>query len=154
MQKILCPYLKPVFPKCGNASNTQKSYSLRLRWPLGLLNTSLDAKFRVQNFSCLLINQCLKVPGSTVSLNCGKCPNYNKRCIIQLTFSLYAWVVPYLMQHFDLKTLGYLICTTIHDLRDYIRYSQLFQCTKYINNLTLTALIVLTLEKHPVRYKP
>ena len=37
------PRLEPRFPKCGNAPNTQNSYSLTLGWPLGLHNTSLDA---------------------------------------------------------------------------------------------------------------
>ena len=50
------------------------------------------------------------------------------------------------MQHFDLRTLSYLLCTTIHDLRDNAHYSQLLQCTKYINSLTLTVLIVLSFE--------
>ena len=30
LQKILCSDLNPVFPKCGNAPNTQNSYSLTL----------------------------------------------------------------------------------------------------------------------------
>ena len=63
------PRFKPSFPKCENAPNTQNRYNLTLWRPLGLQNTSLDAKFRVQNFSFLLINQWLKVPGSTASLN-------------------------------------------------------------------------------------
>ena len=75
LQKVLCIELNPVFLKCGNAPNTQNRYSLTLWWLLGLQNTSLDAKFRVQNFSFLLINQYHKVPGSTVSLNWGNAPN-------------------------------------------------------------------------------
>ena len=51
------PRFKPSFPKCENAPNTQNRYNLTLWRPLGLQNTSLDAKFRVQNFSFLLINQ-------------------------------------------------------------------------------------------------
>ena len=30
LQKILSPDLHPIFPKCGNALNTQNSYSLTL----------------------------------------------------------------------------------------------------------------------------
>ena len=41
------PRLAPSFSKCGNAPNTQNSYMLTQWWPLGLLNTSLDAKFSV-----------------------------------------------------------------------------------------------------------
>ena len=48
---VECPDLHPVFLKCGNARNTQNSYSLTLWWPLELNNTSLDAKFSVKNFS-------------------------------------------------------------------------------------------------------
>ena len=50
-QKILSSDLHSDFLKCGNAPNTQNSYSLPLWWPLGLYNTSLDARFSVQNFS-------------------------------------------------------------------------------------------------------
>ena len=67
-----------VFLKCGNAPNTGNRYSLTLWQSLGLQNTSLDVKCRVQNFSLLLINQWLKVPGSTVSLNWGNAPNTPK----------------------------------------------------------------------------
>ena len=49
LQKILSPDLHPDFPKCGNAPNTQNSYSLTLQRPLGS-HISLDAKFSVQNF--------------------------------------------------------------------------------------------------------
>ena len=49
LQKILSPDLHPDFPKCGNAPNTQNSYSLTLKRPLGS-HISLDAKFSVQNF--------------------------------------------------------------------------------------------------------
>ena len=87
LHKILCPDLYPVFPKCGNAPNIQNSYSSTLWWHLGLHNTSLDAKFRVQNFSFLLINLWLKVPGSTISLNLYKYPQYTKK-IYNLTHSL------------------------------------------------------------------
>ena len=104
LQKLLYPDLNRVFPKCGDAPNTQNSYSFTLWLPLGLHNTSLDAKFRSQNFSFVLIKQWLKVPGSTVFLNWGKCSKYTKRCITQLTISLYASVAPYLMQDVDLKT--------------------------------------------------
>ena len=45
------------------------------------------------------------------------------------------------MQDLDLKTWSYLLCTTIHDLRDYTHYSQFPQCTKYIISVTLTLLI-------------
>ena len=45
------PRLAPRFSKMRKCPNTQKSYSLTLWWPLGLHNTSLDAKFSVQNFS-------------------------------------------------------------------------------------------------------
>ena len=51
LQKILLPDLQPVFRKCGNASNTQNSYSWTLWWPLDLHNTSLDARFSVKNFN-------------------------------------------------------------------------------------------------------
>ena len=51
LQQILSWDLYPDFPKCGNTPNTQNNYSLTLQWPLGLHNTSLDAKFSVQNFS-------------------------------------------------------------------------------------------------------
>ena len=34
LHKILSPGLNPVFPKCGNAPNTQNRYSLTLWWPL------------------------------------------------------------------------------------------------------------------------
>ena len=54
------------------------------------------------------------------------------------------------MQHLQLKTLGYVLFTTIHDLRDEAHYSQLFQCDKYINSLTVTLLIVFTFEKQLV----
>ena len=50
LQKILSQDLHPVLQKCGNAPNAQKSYSLKLWWPLGLHNTSLDVKLRAQNF--------------------------------------------------------------------------------------------------------
>ena len=50
-QKILSQGLHPVLPKCGNAPDIQNSYSLTLYWSLDLHNTSLDAKFSVQNFS-------------------------------------------------------------------------------------------------------
>ena len=61
-------------------TKTQNSYRLTLWWPLGLHNTSLDTKFRIQNSSFFLINQWLTIPGSTVSLNWGICPKYTKRC--------------------------------------------------------------------------
>ena len=51
LQKILSPDLHLISPKCGNAANNQSSYSFTLYWPLGLHNTSFDAKFSVQNFS-------------------------------------------------------------------------------------------------------
>ena len=54
------------------------------------------------------------------------------------------------MQHLQLKTLGYVLFTTIHDLGDEAHYSQLFQCAKYINSLTVTLLIVFTFEKQLV----
>ena len=57
------------------------------------------------------------------------------------------------MQHLDLKTLVYLLCTTIHDLKGQVHYSQLLQCTKYINSLTVTLLIAFSLEKHLVGQK-
>ena len=148
------PRLKPSFSKMWKClPNTKNSYSLIFWRPLSLQNTSLDAKFRVHNFGFWLINQRLNLPGSTISLNWGKCPRYTKICIIQLTVSLQALVGPYLMQNFDLKTLDYLLCTTIQDLRDYAHHFQLLQYTKYINSLTLSLPKVLTLEKHIVGYK-
>ena len=51
LKKALSPDLHPVFEKCGNAPNTQNNYRLTLWWPLGLHNTSMDAKFTWQNFS-------------------------------------------------------------------------------------------------------
>ena len=51
LQKILFPELQSIFPKSGNAPNTQNIYSVTLSKILGLHNTSLDALFRVQNFS-------------------------------------------------------------------------------------------------------
>ena len=51
LHKILPSDLNSIFPKCGNAHNTQNCYSLTLWWYLDLHNTSLDAKFSVQNFS-------------------------------------------------------------------------------------------------------
>ena len=36
LQKILSPDLHPIFTKCGNAPNTQNSYSLTMVWPLPL----------------------------------------------------------------------------------------------------------------------
>ena len=51
LQKIFSPDLHPDFPICGNAPDTQNSYSLTLWWALGLHNTSLYAKFSAQNFS-------------------------------------------------------------------------------------------------------
>ena len=53
------PRFKPSFSKMWECPppNTQNRYSLTMRWPLGLQNTSLDAEFRVQNFSFLLTNQ-------------------------------------------------------------------------------------------------
>ena len=133
--------------------NTKNSYSLTFWWPLSLQDTSLAAKFRVHNFGFLLINQRLNLPSSIVCLNWGKCPRYTKICIIQLTVSLQALVEPYSMQSFELETLGYLLCTTIQDLRDYAHYFRLLQYTKYINSLTLSLPKVLTLEKHIVGYK-
>ena len=54
--KKFSPDLHPDFPKCGIAPNTQSSYSLRLWWPSGLLNTSLDTKFNVQNLFITIVN--------------------------------------------------------------------------------------------------
>ena len=51
LQKIVSPDMHPVFPNGENSPNTQNSCILILWWPLGLHNTSLDVKFRVQNFS-------------------------------------------------------------------------------------------------------
>ena len=47
--EILSQDLHPVFTKYRNAPITHNS--LTLQWPLGLHNTSLDAKFNAQNFS-------------------------------------------------------------------------------------------------------
>ena len=44
------------------------------------------------------------------------------------------------MQHLNFEPLGYLLCTTIHDLRDYTYCFESLQCTKYINSLTLLSL--------------
>ena len=49
--------LNSIFSKCGNVPNTKSRYCLTLWWLLALQNTSMDGKFRVQNFSFLLINQ-------------------------------------------------------------------------------------------------
>ena len=57
------PRRKPSFSKTGPI--TQNRYSLTLWWPLGSQNISLGAKIRIQNFCLLLINQWLKLPGST-----------------------------------------------------------------------------------------
>ena len=83
-------------------------------------------------------------------LKLGQMPKIHQN---QLTVSLQALVEPYSMQSFELKTLGYLLCTTIQDLRDYAYYFRLLQYTKYINSLTLSLPKVLTLEKYLVGYK-
>ena len=88
-----------------------------MQWPLGLQNTSMDTKFRVQNFTILLINQLLKVPGSTASLNWGNAPNTQKVFNSAHSYPL-GLISTDLMEYSDLKTLGYLLCTTIHDLSD------------------------------------
>ena len=42
---------KPSFSKMWKCPQYQNRHSLTLWWPLGLQNTSLDAKLRVQNFN-------------------------------------------------------------------------------------------------------
>ena len=53
--KNTLPKLAPSFSKIWKyhqcSQCLQNSFSLRLEWPLGLQNTSLDAKFSVKNFS-------------------------------------------------------------------------------------------------------
>ena len=84
LQKILSPDLHSDFPKCENVPNTESSYSLILWWRLSLYNTSLDAKFSVENFSfCWSV----KSMSSSVSLHWGKFPKYTEWCAIQPTVS-------------------------------------------------------------------
>ena len=72
------PRFKPSFYKMWKCPQYPKQVQIDIVLSLGLQNTLLDAKFRVQNFSFLLINQWLKVPGSTVSLNWDNVPNTPK----------------------------------------------------------------------------
>ena len=36
------------------------------------------------------------------------------------------------MQHIELKNFGYLLSIITYDLRDWIRYSQMLQCVRYL----------------------
>ena len=97
LQKILSPYLHPDFPECGNAPNTQKSYSLTLWWHLGLHNISLEQSlvFKTPAFAGQT-NQWVKALSLTVSLNWGKLP----KCTIKEFIWTFLWPDEWLVTSF------------------------------------------------------
>ena len=83
------PRVAPSFCKIRKCPQHPNSYSLTLRWPLGLNNTSLrtNSVFKTSAFDGKL-HQWVKVLGSTVSINWSKCPKYTKMCIVSVTVRL------------------------------------------------------------------